>query len=267
MVETPSMHLQRPEWMNHTSQEEVVGPITCVICEASYAPSDLYQRFLQGSPVVLESAYMSMCHFCFRCRRPACPECWDAVHGICGACVQEAGLPFRTQVKPLDGILLPPVTPTSPAEAVQENTASSLFVCVKHGKFHTLAAPFNAISAAEPVTRESTEKPTEAVANIAQEPPTSSEAQPDPPIVGAELVPALENASALEAAPTKRRRSTMKKVEIVLTGIVLLALLAIAVMIALAEYSVKVDTFIDHLVHIDIRAEIAYLLHLIRQHL
>src|SRR5437764_13899567 len=147
MVETPSVQVQRPEWTNHTSQNataDAVAPVTCVICEASYAPSHVYKRFLQGSPVVLESAYMSMCHYCFRCRRPACPECWDAVHGICGACVQEANLPFRTQVKPLDGVLLPPVLPASPtsqAEATQENPASSLFVCVKHGKFHPSESP------------------------------------------------------------------------------------------------------------------------------
>ena len=275
MVETPSVQVQRPEWTNHTSQNataDAVAPVTCVICEASYAPSHVYKRFLQGSPVVLESAYMSMCHYCFRCRRPACPECWDAVHGICGACVQEANLPFRTQVQPLEGVLFPPVSAassTTQAEMVQENTASSLFICVKHGKFYPSISPANDVSTVQTIetaTIESTDKYSELQSGGAQEPSTTSEAQTDPGIVGAGLAPALV-ASAQEVAPVKQRRSGVKKIELVLTVIVTLALLAIAVMIGLAEYSASVNTFINHLLHIDIRAEVAYLLHLIQQYL
>lgn len=274
MVETPSMHLQRPERTNHTSQDEVIGPITqitCVICEATYTPSDLYQRFLQVSSIVLESAYMSMCHFCFRCRRPACPECWDAVHGICGACVQEADLAFRTEVKPLDGTLFPPaskISPTSQIEVIQENSASSLFVCVKHGKFHALEFPSDDISNirhTETVTMESTSTSPEQLPSISQvqEPAKSSEMEADSGIVRTGLALALEAAPVQETGTVKRGRSIIKKIEHVLTVIVLLAILAIAVMIGLAEYFPAVNTFIHLLLHIDIQAEIAYLLHLI----
>lgn len=297
MVETPSMHLQRPERTSHNSQNEVtrtISPITCVICEAMYTPSHPYKHFLQGSPVVLESAFMSMCHFCFRCRRPACPECWDAVHGICGACVQDANLHFRTQVEPLDGVLLLPVplrSSTTQAETSQENSASSLFICVKHGKFHLSGAPSNGISNIQTIETaiiESNGKPSERLPNIAQEPPTSSEMQANPRIavslgnslgtgfstaLEAAPAPDLEVASTIEATPTqeavpvKHGGSVVKKVELVLTVIVALVLLAIAVVIGLAEYFPAVNAFIFHLLHVDIRTEIAYLLYLVQQHL
>ena len=253
MLETPSTQIQHPEQPNHTTQTqgtEPVTPITCIICHASYTPSNLYQRFLQVSPIVLESAYMSICHYCFRCRRPACPECWDPIHHICGACVQDANLPFRTQVEPLDGILLPLLSPIS--ESTQENTTTSQFICVKHGKFHNLATPSTTITSPEPPLIPQ------------QQDPTPPQVQPDPYL---ESPPTLEDASPIETKPSKPHRSTIKKVEIALAAILLLALLAIAVLIVLAEYSVKVNTFIDHLLHIDIRAEIAYLLDRIQQHL
>ena len=69
--------------------------VTCRICDAVYAPSPQQAPFLQYAQGTLEATFMGMCHFCFRCRRAACPQCWDEVHGVCGSCVQEAGLPFR----------------------------------------------------------------------------------------------------------------------------------------------------------------------------
>src|ERR1700680_2883002 len=59
--------------------------VTCAICDAVYAPSPLQLPFLQYSQGALEATFMSMCHFCFRCRRAACPQCWDDVHGVCGS--------------------------------------------------------------------------------------------------------------------------------------------------------------------------------------
>ncbi len=85
------------------SNSAVEGTITCVICQAAYAPSRLHTYLLQAPPIVLESAFMSMCHFCFRCRRPSCPHCWDNVHGVCGQCAQETQVPFRVETPPLEG--------------------------------------------------------------------------------------------------------------------------------------------------------------------
>ncbi|GCE13591.1 hypothetical protein [Tengunoibacter tsumagoiensis] len=77
--------------------------ISCPICQAVYTPAPAYLHLLQTSSFALESAFMSMCHFCFRCRRPACPSCWDNIHGLCGLCTLEAGLAFRSFDPPLPG--------------------------------------------------------------------------------------------------------------------------------------------------------------------
>ncbi len=74
--------------------------VSCIICQAAYAPARQRGDLMKASPLALESAFMSMCHFCFRCRRPSCPECWDYIHGLCGACTQEGQLPFRTDFLP-----------------------------------------------------------------------------------------------------------------------------------------------------------------------
>jgi hypothetical protein len=79
------------------------GIITCAICQAVYAPSRLHAYLLQSPPIALESAFMSMCHFCFRCRRPSCPNCWDTAHSVCGQCAQETHVPFRVEIPPLQG--------------------------------------------------------------------------------------------------------------------------------------------------------------------
>ncbi len=117
--------------------------ITCAICEAGYMPPQSRRDLLEASPSVLEATFMSMCHYCFRCRRPACPACWDTMHGVCGACVQEAHLPFRATVSPLEGILFPPsdsshspLPPNTHLEQSSTGTAiAPLLVCIRPGRF------------------------------------------------------------------------------------------------------------------------------------
>src|SRR5450755_497765 len=106
--------------------------ITCAICDAAYMLSQSRQDLLQASPSVLESMLMSMCHYCFRCRRPACPQCWDAMHGVCGACVQEAHLPFRSSASPLKGILFPPSTLhiSHMGQSSMDTTSAPLLICI-----------------------------------------------------------------------------------------------------------------------------------------
>lgn len=60
-------------------------------------------------------------------------------------------------------------------------------------------------------------------------------------------------------------KNVLKIVEHILTIIIVLILLAISVMIALAEYSAVINSQIIYILHIDIRGEIAYLLHLLQQ--
>src|SRR5947209_4333605 len=135
MIQTTSSNGQQPEQTVRSPENERNIPvvITCTICDAGYGPSPAHQSLLQAPPTVLEAAFMSMCHFCFRCRRPVCPACWDAVHGVCGACVQEARLPFRVEAAPLNVVFPPsPVHQLHPAE---EHTTSQLLVCVRPGRF------------------------------------------------------------------------------------------------------------------------------------
>jgi hypothetical protein len=79
------------------------GTISCSICQAAYTPARLHAYLLQAPPIALESAFLSMCQFCFRCRRPSCPNCWDATHSICGQCADETHVPFRLPTPPLEG--------------------------------------------------------------------------------------------------------------------------------------------------------------------
>ena len=135
MTESMSQH---PEQAGHSSSAEFRGTIMCAICKAIYAPSRSHENLLQAPPIVLESAFMSMCHFCFRCRRPSCPNCWDSVHEVCGACVQEANLPFRMDPPPLHSVLVashrPQLIPVRPSLAP--------LVCIHPGQLpHATPAP------------------------------------------------------------------------------------------------------------------------------
>src|ERR1700726_349331 len=101
MIETTSSRYPEQGDGIPKHESKIVPAIACSICDAGYIPSPTYPNLMQAPPRVIEAAFMSMCHFCFRCRRPACPACWDAVHGVCGACVQETHLHIRVDTKPL----------------------------------------------------------------------------------------------------------------------------------------------------------------------
>jgi hypothetical protein len=110
--------------------------VDCQICQAVYAPAEEYRYLSQAPQVALESALMSMCHFCFRCRRPACPQCWDNIHGVCGECSQEANLPFRAQAIPLRGVLFPTARQAQLRHKHRENIR---LICIIPGRFQRLA--------------------------------------------------------------------------------------------------------------------------------
>jgi hypothetical protein len=127
---------QQPDPSDHRHRGLRAPTIECQICQAVYAPAEEYRYLAQAPQVALESAFMSMCHFCFRCRRPACPQCWDHVHGVCGECSQEANLPFRSQAAPLRGVLFP----STRQEQLRRKQAENLrLLCINPGRFQTLA--------------------------------------------------------------------------------------------------------------------------------
>ncbi len=129
--------------------------VSCLVCGATYAPSHLHQELRLASSTVLEAALMSISHFCFRCRRASCPECWDDVHGICGACVAELGLPFRRDLPPLEGTLFPPAAQasptTAPATAEESGEREPLLACISAGRFRAASPPSAFIAAIETV--------------------------------------------------------------------------------------------------------------------
>ncbi len=116
-------------------QRQGQSTVACMICHAIYTPSTNQPQLAHAPQSVLESALLGMCHFCFRCRRPSCPFCWDAVHGICGSCVLETGLPFRSEVPPLSGTWLPPMRQGQPAT---NNGAAYPLVGIQSGRLEGL---------------------------------------------------------------------------------------------------------------------------------
>lgn len=101
--------------------------VTCPLCQAVYIPSSRPQGELPQQMTLLETAFLSLCHFCFRCQRPACPQCWNPVHHVCASCCEEAQLPFCSPVPSLEGLIFS----SQPAQA----TAIS-FACLRNGRFY-----------------------------------------------------------------------------------------------------------------------------------
>lgn len=79
----------------------------CVVCDARYAsllmrlPSgkvvgdaitpDVFQEAREATFAAFDAAFRELGKACPRCKRSACPDCWDGDQTLCGACVAEAG--------------------------------------------------------------------------------------------------------------------------------------------------------------------------------
>lgn len=251
MVQTSSSQSpdRRPGSTGNEHNGQIV--ITCPTCDAAFTLSPAAQS-LQLSTDTLETVFMSVCHFCFRCRRPACPECWDGVHGLCGACVQEANLPFRVEAAPLDGAH---VQRTDSVPHV--NSSSSVLLCVRHGHLQSAAATSSA-------------RPCDMPANAPQPltlPGDRRDARAQKAIFYIPVVPldAQNQEAEQEQGAVKPLVRFAGVVEQLATTITFGILLVIVVMIVLAELSTAANEQIIHLFHIDIRGEIAYLTYLVRQ--
>ena len=247
-----------------------VTTIICPICDAVYAPSHLHSSFLLIPSEALESAFMSMCHFCFRCRRPSCPQCWDGVHGVCGDCVRQTHLSFRTQAVPLNGMRFPPL-PLQ--ETPYEEVSSSLLVCMKPGRFQQEAVLANGVTIeAVKTTEKISDRLPESREDVVMWLPAK---QPQPvtePVAVAEAAQMEDDdevrggeAGEERAQPPHPVLRVFRVLERVLTVLALVALLAIIALVALAQYSDAANTLIIQVLHIDIRAEVAYLVHIMQQ--
>ena len=231
--------------------------VACPICEASYAPSPAREDLLDAPLEVLEAAFMSLCHYCFRCRRAACPQCWDAVHKVCGACVLEAQLPFRSESSPLQGTLFPPpASQVGHREAIDsvgisENDAiAPLLICVRSGRFQEEMASLPSHTAPRlgpRVPARGTRTMDERVS------PVGLASMVRVPLVGtlgggwggtAEFFHGLER---------------------ILNVVLGILLLFVIVLIVVAELSATANAQLLWLFHVDIRSEIAYILYVIQQ--
>lgn len=106
------------------AQVDTLKIVACPVCRAIYVPSGE-----QRAPDLLETAFLAVCHFCFRCQRPACPQCWNPIHHVCASCSEEARLPFRGPVPSLEGLVF------TSARSARANKVS--FLCQRNGRFYT----------------------------------------------------------------------------------------------------------------------------------
>lgn len=315
------------------AQADTLKIICCPICRATYIPSSQEQVGAQGSATLLETAFLDVCHFCFRCQRPACPQCWNPVHHVCTSCSAEAHLPFRSPVPSLEGLVF-----SARTSAQSGRQAKIAFTCLRNGRFYTpeLASPTLSPreTAADPVTSDALPtvrvervesadfqpypiwlqeitgpRPAEQPANpfvqgtsqplarqgfsaagsehsqplnrqdwTGQAAPMTAQPQmvqanwphvvptapwPQPPLPPAPSAMEPENAvETPQEAPEREEVSPLERVENVLIVITSILLLAVVLMIVLALSSADINAFLFHIIRIDIRTEIAYLLQL-----
>jgi uncharacterized membrane protein (DUF485 family) len=280
MIETNMQQQQQESISKRLSQPDAGGEavvetgltVTCALCDAVYAPSPQQAPFLQDTQEALETAFLGTCHFCFRCRRAACPQCWDEVHGVCGSCVQEAGLPFRAGATLLDGLMFPPAP--RPSAMPRQQQDGSLFVPVRNGRFYNEPQ-----ARSEGLLSNITTGPTPAVQPVvAQTGMTGNHAtdseQIDTPAAVAAAMPtktpllavSQETPQQEETPQVAKQVKKASRLEVALTWIVLVLVLVLVAVIALAEFLPAVNTLVAHATHIDIHAEIAYLVHSEQQH-
>lgn len=274
MLEIPDSQAQLQAAAQTRGSAQTLTTIICPICDAAYVPALAQVPFLQTSPEMLESAFMSMCHFCFRCRRPACPQCWDGVHGVCGDCVGEAQLSFRSEAAPLDGLLFQPLQ--RQAQNRQE-VAAALLICVKSGRFvqtetQARTAPTGAARTTEdfvPASLPNVHTETEdAPGNATPVRPTPEISQRATEKVAAARTEKADSGEDDDEEVKSSPRTVvrvLRVIEHVLTIVALFLLLAIIALVVVAQVSASANILILQALHVDIRAEVAYLVHLVQQ--
>jgi hypothetical protein len=277
-----SIAAQQSAYLPPTSNEQLgAGTIVCCICQAAYTPSRSHAYLLQGPPIVLESALMSMCHFCFRCRRPSCPACWDEVHGVCGQCAVETGLPFRLEPAPLDGAQF---TLAQPPAVPAQSTQPSL-VNVQAGRFQRSSSPIDIDSVS---TRPDVTGPVD-IDDVPTRPdvtgtrPTARtqrsrplnidevETRPDRKkssdrldITAEKTRPDRLDVAAAKTRPDRSRSARRREGR---SHLLVVALLVLVVLLLVAALLLPdVNTFLRGLLHIDIRTGVARFWHML-QHL
>jgi hypothetical protein len=232
---------------------------------------------------VLEAAFMSMCHFCFRCRQPACPACWDEVHRVCAECVQEAHLSFRADVPPLQGTIFPaPITASSIGQAaigVSDAAIAPLLTCVRPGRFQqenspavTSTSTINTQQTIPPVSIQQAQTPDQ----LEQLEFANSSSNSALHLHKTTTTPAKKSGVSSHETTTPPAKSSdvpfqsnkvsiLKMAERVLNVILFSLLVVVILLIIVAELSSTANAQIMVLLRVDIRSEIAYILYIIQQ--
>lgn len=331
---SPGLHPLNAGDDDPLAQADTLKILACPICRAIYISSSRQQTAHSGSATLLETAFLDVCRFCFRCQRPACPQCWNPMHHVCSSCSEEAQLPFRSPVPSLEGLAFFPPASSQTAQATRMS-----FTCLRNGRFYTpepvsppLESPqcSSVPTPSDPVTSdalptvqkapapstEASSYPTWLQEVLGQKPGEQSApslphehsrpidprrdpswpgqaglmavfpqtgqvlwpqmpALPQPPAVPLSVAqplfqpPALPSLAGSQMIATAQQNEQddediplLERVENVLIVVTSVLLLIIILMIVLALCFADVNTFFFHLLHIDIRTEIAYLLQL-----
>jgi hypothetical protein len=246
--------------------------ITCPLCEAQFMPEPEHAYLNSVKADALDAAFQSMCHVCFRCHRSACPQCWDNIHRVCGACVLQAGLAFRSEVAPLAGLLFPPARQTFSSG---KQLSATPFVCIQPGRFEVDRSSSSGTDT--PAAIPSLNGKENSVADYLPSGETRS-AQAPQPLVIHHSRPYEVSQGGLRRFNAQHAYEDVDKdfsvgffarmlriVERIVTIVLFLVLLAVVVATVLAEGSGTVNAWFERFVHVDIRAEVAYVMALIRQ--
>lgn len=262
--------LTRPIYPEQESLTTFIGAVSCPVCDAVYAPAQSHEHLLLAPAIALESAFMSMCRFCFRCRRPSCPACWDSVNGLCGSCVQELALPFRREPAPLVDTLpvktsirqtIVPVTPV-PLDIPHQSALSSSDAplrCVYTGRFQQTAQNMlaDALITTDPVPVAQSDFPARqlSVTTSASRQTTQDDRQ----------APPAQSPVTPQSSPPSSTRRIAFIIKRVFT-IIFLTLVSILVLLVIsASLSAQANATIAHLLHIDTRTWILTVWSLIHQ--
>ena len=105
----------QPRYMDLSDGKIVRFGVVCAVCSAQYASVGESVQATGRRPARRGDApgdEQKNKHFaafavdvraisfpCPSCRRLACPECWDAAHGLCGACAADAGYPIAPRIR------------------------------------------------------------------------------------------------------------------------------------------------------------------------
>jgi hypothetical protein len=230
---------------SHATSPAFVGAVSCPICTAVYTPDVAHEQLLHAPAIALESAFMSMCRFCFRCRRPACPACWDVAHELCSACVQELGLPARQELVPFTGALpMPSLHITTRSASSTSVPGTAPLRCVYAGQFQQVPLPTS--SPQEELLQET--GPVVAARPGKRRSPGHVTTLDD---IEVQVTRPTSTFSSRKHVRSSRRVSPIKRIANIILFALLIAMSALILLVVVVMFSPQANSWIAHMSHID----------------